>query len=117
MRIAMVTSWDRHCGIYTYSRPLVEEMRRQGHDVQVIAHSDATPSETVHPVIDLSRPDWYIALERKVAELKPDVVHLQFEYGLYAHRRHGESLDLAPRMPLHWLYRFFDGKCRGSLPL
>ncbi|MGI5835663.1 MAG: glycosyltransferase family 4 protein [Chloroflexota bacterium] len=92
MRIAMVTSWDRHCGIYTYSRPLVEEMRRQGHDVQVIAHSDATPSETVHPVIDLSRPDWYIALERKVAELKPDVVHLQFEYGLYAHRRHGESL-------------------------
>lgn len=92
MRIAMVTSWDRHCGIYTYSRPLVEEMRRQGHDVHVIAHVDATPSEAVHPVIDLSRPDWYIALERKVAELKPDVVHLQFEYGLYAHRRHGQPL-------------------------
>ena len=31
MRIAMITSWDRHCGIYTYTRPLVEEMRRQGH--------------------------------------------------------------------------------------
>lgn len=88
----MVTSWDRHCGIYSYSRPLVEEMRRQGHDVQVICHADATPSAGVHPVIDLAQPEWYTALEQKVAELKVDVVHLQFEYGLYARRPHGEAL-------------------------
>jgi glycosyltransferase involved in cell wall biosynthesis len=85
----MVTSWDRHCGIYEYSRPLVEELRRQGHDVQVICHTDATPMPAVHPVIDLEQPEWYSALEQKVAELQPEVVHVQFEYGLYARRRYG----------------------------
>ncbi len=89
MKIAMVTSWDRHCGIHTYTRPLVEEMRRQGHDVHVICHTDATPAPTVHPVIDLEQPEWYSALEQEVAELEPDVVHIQFEYGLYARRRYG----------------------------
>lgn len=83
----MVTSWDRHCGIYNYSRLLVEEMRRQGHEVQVICHADAAEAPFVHPVIDLGRPEWYYALERKVAELRPEVVHIQFEYGLYARRR------------------------------
>lgn len=92
VKIAMVTSWERHCGIYAYSRPLVDEMRRKGHDVQVICHTDATPSVAVHPVIDLSRPEWYSALEEKVAELRPDVVHVQFEYGLYARRRHGSLI-------------------------
>ncbi|HEX2924071.1 MAG TPA: glycosyltransferase [Chloroflexota bacterium] len=89
MRVAMVTSWDRHCGIYTYTRPLVEEMRNQGHEVHVVCHSDARKDEMVHPVIDLDRPEWYTALERKVAELRPDVVHIQFEYGLFARRRLG----------------------------
>lgn len=89
MKIAMVTSWDRHCGIYTYTRPLVEEMRRQGHDVEVICHSDAAAATSVHPVIDLEQPEWYTALEREVERLRPDVVHIQFEYGLYARRRYG----------------------------
>ncbi|MHB1161717.1 MAG: glycosyltransferase family 4 protein [Chloroflexota bacterium] len=89
MKIAMVTSWDRHCGIYTYTRPLVEEMRRQGHDVEVICHTDAAPAPSIHPVIDLEQPEWYSALEKKVQDLRPDVVHIQFEYGLYARRRHG----------------------------
>ena len=89
VKIAMVTSWDRHCGIYTYTRPLVEEMRRRGHDVHVICHTDATPAPTVHPVMDLDRPEWYSALEERVAEIGPDLVHIQFEYGLYARRRYG----------------------------
>ncbi len=103
MRIAMVTSWDRHCGIFTYTRPLVEEMRCQGHEVHVICHTDAVASPTVHPVIDLDRPEWYTAMERRVAELRPEIVHVQFEYGLYARRREGaargggpvEAFDLA----------------------
>ncbi len=85
----MVTSWDRHCGIYSYSRPLVEEMSHQGHDVQVVCHIDAAPAPMVHPVIDLEQPEWYSALEQKIVQLQPDVVHIQFEYGLYARRRYG----------------------------
>jgi len=103
----MVTSWDRHCGIYTYSRPLVEEMRRRGHEVHVICHTDASAAPMVHPVIDLARPEWYTALERAVEEVRPEVVHLQFEYGLYAHQRTGEprgaldAFELAASL-FHW---------------
>src|SRR5579884_4195069 len=87
MKIAMVTSWDRVCGIYTYARPLVEELRRQGHEVQVVCHTDAQAAEGVHPVMDLNRADWFEAVEDAVDGISPDVVHVQFEYGLYAHQR------------------------------
>jgi glycosyltransferase involved in cell wall biosynthesis len=87
MNVAMVTSWDRSCGIYTYTRPLVEELQRQGHHVDVICHTDARQAEGVHPVMDLARADWFEAVEDAVDQVNPDVVHVQFEYGLYAHQR------------------------------
>lgn len=111
MRIAMVTSWGRHCGIYTYSRPLVEEMRRQGHDVHVLCHSDSTAEPMVHPVIDLSRPEWYTDLERRVSEVKPDVVHIQFEYGLYARQRAEEPRGAVDAFEL--AVPLFAWKARG----
>ena len=114
MRVVMVTSWDRHCGIYSYSRPLVEEMRRQGHEVHVICHSDARKDDMVHPVIDLDRPEWYTALEQKVAELKPDVVHIQFEYGLYARRRYGMPRGSGAMDVLEFSATLFGWKVAGQ---
>ncbi|MDE3076138.1 MAG: hypothetical protein KGJ86_11985, partial [Chloroflexota bacterium] len=87
MKIAMITSWDRECGIYSYTRPLVEQLRRQGHDVQVVCHQDARLGESIHPVIDQANPAWFEAVDSEVAGIGPDVVHVQFEYGLYSYRR------------------------------
>jgi len=87
MKVAMIASWERDCGIYFYTRPLVEELRRQGHQVQVVCHTDAPPAEDVYPAIDLRRGDWFEAVEDVVDRIDPDVVHVQFEYGLYAHQR------------------------------
>ncbi|GEM_PF-1326001 len=93
MKIAMVTSWERDCGIFFYTRPLVEELRRQGHQVHVICHTDAPPADSVHPVIDLRRSDWFEAVDDAVERINPDIIHVQFEYGLYAHQRHSEFFN------------------------
>ena len=35
-------------------------------------------------IIDISKPDWERVIFDKIMDLKPDVVHIQHEYGLYA---------------------------------
>src|SRR5438270_9620180 len=99
MKIAMLTSWARECGIYFYTRPLVEELRRQGHEVHIVCHTDAPPGKGVHPAIDLGRADWFMAAEQAVERINPDVVHIQFEYGLYAHQRDGAFFNYSAANP------------------
>jgi glycosyltransferase involved in cell wall biosynthesis len=89
MKVAMISSWQRECGIYFYTRPLVDELRRQGHEVHVVCHTDAAPDRFVHPAIELHRADWFAAAEDVIDRIDPDVVHIQFEYGLYAFQRDG----------------------------
>ncbi len=89
----MVTSWDRECGIHFYTRPLVDELRKLGQTVHVVCHTDALPSEFVHPVIELARADWFEAVEEEIEAINPDVIHLQFEYGLYSHHKRGEHFS------------------------
>jgi len=86
MKIAWISSWPpRHCGIATYSYDLVTAIRRKGHQVEVVCHTDGgNPGEkNVHPVIDSEVPAWEDKLLRTVNLQKPDVVHIQHEYGLY----------------------------------
>jgi len=88
MNIIMVTSWSpRHCGIATYSSELVGALRKNGHHVDIICHTDEEygghREEDVYPVIDTSDPGWDEKVFATVEQLKPDVVHIQHEYGLY----------------------------------
>jgi len=81
----MVTSWPpRLCGIATFAEEAVEFIHRRLPDspVHVISHTDGEGSN-VHPLIDLSRRDWYVPVADKIKELSPAVVHIQHEYGLY----------------------------------
>ncbi len=83
----MVTSWPpRWCGIAIYSENLVEALRAAGAEVHVVCHNDGgRPGEPqVHPAIDQADPGWPHALLRAVDAIKPDVVHVQHEFGLYA---------------------------------
>lgn len=88
MNIVMVTSWSpRHCGIATYSSELVGALRKIGHNVSIICHTDEEfgghREENVYPVINTEDPGWDERVYRTVTEIKPDVVHIQHEYGLY----------------------------------
>ena len=88
MNIVMVTSWSpRHCGIATYSSELVGALRKNGHHVDIICHIDddygGHREEGVYPVIDTNDPGWDEKVHATLEQIKPDVVHIQHEYGLY----------------------------------
>lgn len=94
LRIVIVSSWPpRHCGIATYSVDLVNAMRGLGHDVHIITFSDGGKrgEKNIHAVLPvlkdrrLKHADWSEKLYETAKKLKPDVVHLQHEYGLYIH--------------------------------
>ena len=87
MKIAWVSSWPpRPCGIATYSLELVDALRKKGGDVYIVCHTDGgKPGEkNVYPVINLDEVDWAEKLYSVVGEIKPDIVHIQHEYGLYS---------------------------------
>ena len=90
LRVCMVTPFPpRHDGIATYSSELINAMESLGHTVYVISHTDKDvgghESQTnVFGIIDISKPDWERVIFKKIMDLKPDVVHIQHEYGLYA---------------------------------
>ncbi|MBN1941175.1 MAG: glycosyltransferase [Candidatus Diapherotrites archaeon] len=96
MRIVFVTSWPpRHCGIATYSWDLIKAIRNLGHEVFVVTFADGGKkgADRVYPILNIGKgqklksAEWCEKLYEKVSRLKPDVVHIQHEYGLYQHKK------------------------------
>ena len=90
LRVCMVTPFPpRRDGIAIYSSELINAMENLGHSVDVIAHVDRDVGGhesqlNVFGIMDITKPGWERAVFDKVMDLKPDVVHVQHEYGLYA---------------------------------
>ncbi|MCD6364868.1 MAG: hypothetical protein J7M14_03245, partial [Planctomycetes bacterium] len=83
--IVMISSYPpRLCGIGTFCEEAREFIRKHNpdRDVLVISHTDGR-GEGVMPLIDLSKRGWWRPVADKVHELKPYVVHIEHEYGLY----------------------------------
>lgn len=86
MKIAWLSSWPpRPCGIATYSEELIEALHKAKNEIHVICHPDGgRPGEkNVYPVIKTEAPGWDEAVYNTVQKIKPDIVHIQHEYGLY----------------------------------
>lgn len=88
MKIVMVSSWSpRLCGIATYSSELVSALRKNGHHVDVICHTDEECGghcePGVYPAIDTNDSGWDQKVFSTILQISPDVVHIQHEYGLY----------------------------------
>ncbi|RLI50587.1 MAG: hypothetical protein DRP09_19875 [Candidatus Thorarchaeota archaeon] len=97
MKIAWVSSWPpRACGIATYSQELVSAIRNLGSDVFIISHKDGgvEKEKKVYPVLDNNVCKFDDVLYDTVKEIKPDVVHIQHEYGLYTRGNNDYSAGL-----------------------
>ena len=92
--IVMISSWPpRLCGIGTFAEEAVAFLQRAQprRDIHIISHTDGQ-GEKVHPVIDMTDPQWYLPVVETVKQLDPEVVHIQHEYGLYNYvNERGES--------------------------
>jgi len=111
MKIAWLSSWPpRHCGIATYSAELVDALRQEGSEVHVVCHSDggAPGEKNVYPVIDTIHHGWDEAVYDTVKSIKPDVVHIQHEFGLY--NTSGDNASGLFRPLFRW-------KSEGKLPV
>ncbi|MFB3926250.1 MAG: glycosyltransferase [Syntrophales bacterium] len=83
--IVMISSYPpRLCGIGTFCEEAREfiEKRHPERDVLVISHLDGA-GEGVFPLIDMTRRNWWRPVAQKIQELRPYVIHIQHEYGLY----------------------------------
>ncbi|HOJ43092.1 MAG TPA: hypothetical protein PK800_03135 [Syntrophorhabdaceae bacterium] len=83
--IVVVSSYPpRLCGIATFSEEAREFIQKNHpeRDVFVISHTDGE-GEGVFPIIDMSKRNWWRTVAEKIKKLKPYVVHIEHEYGLY----------------------------------
>lgn len=110
LRVVLVTSWPtRWCGIASYSVGLARGLRSKGIRISVVCHADSKEEaseayscagprgEPMQPfraedveidracaVVDQADPGWYVPVQEEVDRLKPDLVHIQHEFGLYS---------------------------------
>jgi 1,2-diacylglycerol 3-alpha-glucosyltransferase len=86
MKIAWISSWPpRPCGIAAYSSDIVKVLRKKRANVTIVCHTDGgSPGEkNVRPVLNTESAGWDEMLYTEVNKIKPDLVHIQHEYGLY----------------------------------
>ena len=77
----------RSCGIAYYSADYIEALKsyakkkKEKIEIKVIAHTDASLAD--YPIIDIKDREWPNRVFKVVKKERPDVVHIQHEYGLY----------------------------------
>lgn len=87
-KVVWISSYlPRACGIAYYSNDYIESIKEYSKkhnkkiSIKIIAHTDAKKAD--YPIIDLSNRKWDEKIFNKIKKLKPSVVHIQHEYGLY----------------------------------
>jgi glycosyltransferase involved in cell wall biosynthesis len=85
--IVLVSSYcPRLCGIATFCEEAREFIQKANpkREILVISHIDGS-GRGVYPIIDTSNRFWWKTVAEKIKKIKPYVVHIQHEYGLYEH--------------------------------
>jgi len=88
IKVVWISSYlPRSCGIAYYSANYINALKEYSRklkrklSVKVIAHTDASKAD--YPVIDVKNRKWHHKVLKIIKKEKPDVVHIQHEYGLY----------------------------------
>src|SRR5579859_1823838 len=88
MHITFVSTYvPRKCGIATYTRDLSEELKKQGHTIDIFAMQggikiDKYPLCVKHKIDQETILD-YILAAKKINKKNIDFVHLQHEFGIF----------------------------------
>ncbi len=88
-KVVWISSYlTRSCGIAYYSDSYISALKKyfkktnKKISIKIIAHTDATLAD--YPIIDNeSDKKWHYKVFEVVKKEKPDVVHIQHEYGMY----------------------------------
>ncbi len=87
-KVIWISSYlPRSCGIAFYSHDYIRAIKKYARkhkkkiSVKIIAHIDAKKAN--YPIIDLTDHWWIDKVKKVIEKEKPQVVHIQHEYGLY----------------------------------
>lgn len=87
-KVVWISSYlPRSCGIAYYSVDYISALKKYSKKynknikIKIISHTDASKAD--YPIIDLKDRDWNLKVLKIIKKEKPDVVHIQHEYGLY----------------------------------
>ncbi len=124
-KVVWISSYlPRSCGIAYYSvdyiNALKKYVKKKGGkiSIKIIAHTDA--KEADYPIINLKNKKWHLKVLQIIKKEKPDVVHIQHEYGLYetyedCNKRVLELIKLVKeeKIPVVMTYHSVYRKLRG----
>jgi len=84
-KIIWVSSYlPRSCGIAYYSSDYISALKKfakKDISIKIIAHIGAIMAD--YPIINLKDKNWHHKVLKTIKKEKPDIVHIQHEYGLY----------------------------------
>lgn len=87
-KVVWISSYlPRSCGIAYYSEDYITALKeyakkhRKNLSIKIIAHTDANQAD--YPVINIKNKKWHHKVLEVIKKEKPDIVHIQHEYGLY----------------------------------
>ncbi len=87
-KVVWISSYlPRSCGIAYYSKDYIEAIKNYAKkhkkklSIKIISHTDAKKAD--YPIIDLKDRKWDDKVFSKIKKIKPNIVHIQHEYGLY----------------------------------
>jgi len=87
-KVVWISSYlPRSCGIAYYSSDYINAIKKYARmnnkniSIKIISHTDAEKAD--YPIINLKDREWEDKVFNKIKKLKPNIVHIQHEYGLY----------------------------------
>ena len=119
MRIGIVSTYPPiECGIATYTRYLVDALRKLDNEVYVVSQFGGEGNR-VYPVFHADDRDLADSIFQMMAKFTPDVVHIQHEYGLFGKPKGVNIIPLIYKFRLskipvvitfHTIYEDFSGE-------
>jgi len=84
LKIAIVSSYGSNCGMSTYCKYLITEMKKMVNEIKIFAEIDASLPEdpSVLRCWDRAKGTYY-GVVKEVVKFEPDIVYIQHEYGSF----------------------------------
>lgn len=113
LKLAIICNWGDQCGIATYTKLLVDSIRPKVKEVRIFAEHVDGAEEEEGVVRCWRRGESMASAIEQIKYWKPDIVHIQHEYGIFPKATHMlkmlEMLDDIPYvLTAHAVYQHLD---------